>query len=50
LSTFSASDPALPLFGEVSDADRIDPTDAAFVDVVHTSGGKCLLLTKIHQS
>jgi len=34
-------DPALPLFGEYanSDADRIDPEDADFVDVIHTAGG-----------
>jgi len=35
----SALDPALPLFGERPDAERIDPTDAQFVDVIHTAGG-----------
>jgi len=33
---FIALDPALPLFGEATDEGRIDPTDADFVDVIHT--------------
>jgi hypothetical protein len=35
----TAMDPALPLFGGVSDEGRIDKGDALFVDVLHTSGG-----------
>lgn len=38
----SALDPALPLFGERPDSERIDPTDAQFVDVIHTAGGGLL--------
>jgi hypothetical protein len=38
----TALDPALPLFGVKGDEDRIDPTDAAFVDVIHTAGGSIL--------
>lgn len=37
-----ALDPALPLFGGRDDTQRIDPTDAAFVDVFHTSMGTLL--------
>jgi len=39
LPRITASDPALPLFGSVSDEGRIDSTDAIFVDVIHTAGG-----------
>jgi len=35
----SAYDPAGPLFANADDAVRIDPTDADFVDVIHTNGG-----------
>jgi phosphatidic acid-selective phospholipase A1 len=35
----SAYDPAMPLFANADDADRIDPSDAEFVDVTHTAGG-----------
>lgn len=35
----AALDPALPLFDGVTDDYRIDPSDAAFVDVIHTAGG-----------
>jgi len=31
-------DPALPLFGVAPDSGRIDPSDAALVDVIHTAG------------
>lgn len=40
LSTLIALDPALPLFGDVSDENRIDPSDAEYVDVIHTAGGE----------
>lgn len=33
-------DPALPLFGDKDDSQRIDPSDAQFVDVIHTAMGK----------
>jgi hypothetical protein len=39
LPRITASDPALPLFGDISDEGRIDKSDALFVDVIHTSGG-----------
>ncbi|CAG7723479.1 unnamed protein product [Allacma fusca] len=42
LGRLTGLDPALPLFGEKTDADRIDPTDAAFVDVIHTAAGTLL--------
>jgi len=32
-------DPALPLFGVEPESGRFDPSDADFVDVVHTAGG-----------
>lgn len=32
-------DPALPLFGNIPLAERLDESDAQFVDVVHTAGG-----------
>ncbi len=35
----TALDPALPLFGVKEPADRLDPSDADFVSVVHTAGG-----------
>ncbi|CAG7728321.1 unnamed protein product [Allacma fusca] len=35
-------DPALPLFGDVDDSKRLAPSDAAFVDVIHTAGGTML--------
>jgi len=31
-------DPARPLFDVADDADRLDPSDADFVDVIHTAG------------
>jgi hypothetical protein len=31
-------DPSGPLFHSVGRADRLDPTDAQFVDVIHTAG------------
>ncbi|OXA57954.1 pancreatic lipase-related protein 2 [Folsomia candida] len=39
IARITAMDPALPLFGERPDSERIDPTDATFVDVIHTAGG-----------
>jgi len=42
LGRITALDPALPLFGEKPDSDRIDPSDAAFVDVIHVAGGNIL--------
>jgi hypothetical protein len=35
-------DPALPRFGAVDDSGRIDPSDAAFVDIIHTAAGTLL--------
>ena len=31
-------DPSGPLFHSVGRADRLDPSDAQFVDVIHTAG------------
>lgn len=42
IGRITAYDPALPLFGAADDTGRIDPTDAAFVDVIHTAGGTLL--------
>jgi len=42
LPRITALDPALPLFGAEDDSGRIDPTDAVFVDVIHTAGGGLL--------
>jgi hypothetical protein len=39
---FLALDPALPLFGERTDDERIDPSDAGFVNVIHSSMGTLL--------
>ncbi len=33
IARITALDPALPLFGSAPDSDRIDPSDANFVDV-----------------
>jgi len=38
----TALDPALPRFGDAKDDNRIDPTDADFVDVIHTNAGVLL--------
>jgi len=42
IGRITALDPALPLFGQKEDDERIDPTDATYVDVVHTAGGHML--------
>jgi len=42
LGRITALDPALPLFGAADDSGRIDPSDAAFVDVIHSAGGTLL--------
>jgi len=44
LPRITALDPALPLFGhgQTDDSGRIDPTDAVFVDVIHSAGGTLL--------
>ncbi|ODM94556.1 Pancreatic triacylglycerol lipase [Orchesella cincta] len=43
LPRITALDPALPLFEDATDENRIDPSDAAYsypyVDVIHTAGG-----------
>jgi len=39
IARITALDPALPLFGNKPDSERIDPNDATFVDVIHTSMG-----------
>jgi len=39
LGRISGHDPALPRFGAAPDEGRLDPTDAAFVDVIHTASG-----------
>jgi len=39
IARITGLDPALPLFGERPDSERLDPSDADFVDVIHTSGG-----------
>ncbi|XP_059169058.1 inactive pancreatic lipase-related protein 1-like [Physella acuta] len=36
LGRISGLDPASPLFSDLSNAVRLDPTDASFVDVIHT--------------
>ena len=35
---FIGLDPAMPWFDLVSEEERIQPTDAEFVDVIHTDG------------
>jgi len=42
IARITALDPALPRFGVAKDADRIDPTDAEYVVVVHTNAGSLL--------
>ncbi|CAL8131408.1 unnamed protein product [Orchesella dallaii] len=42
IGRISALDPALPLFGVREDHQRIDPTDASFVVVLHTAMGTLL--------
>jgi len=42
LPIIHALDPALPLFGERTDNLRIDPSDADFVNVIHTASGTLL--------
>jgi len=42
IGRITALDPALPLFGEKPDDQRIDPSDADFVDVLHTAMGTLL--------
>jgi len=39
IGRISGLDPALPLFGSKDDSQRIDPSDAVFVDVMHTAMG-----------
>lgn len=39
LSRITGLDPALPLFKYDDPANRLDRSDAKFVDVLHTSGG-----------
>jgi pancreatic triacylglycerol lipase len=39
-----ALDPAGPYFENTDPAVRLDPTDALFVDVIHTDGSHNLLL------
>ncbi|KFM61335.1 Pancreatic lipase-related protein 1, partial [Stegodyphus mimosarum] len=43
LGRISALDPAGPRFYDAPLAERLDPTDAQFVDVIHTDGGRGLL-------
>lgn len=38
-SSFIGLDPALPLFEDGSANRRLGPTDAQFVDIIHTDGG-----------
>jgi hypothetical protein len=44
LSDFIGLDPAGPFFENTDPAVRLDPTDALFVDVIHTDGAHNLLL------
>ncbi|XP_046993990.1 lipase member H-like [Schistocerca americana] len=39
LNRITGMDPAAPLFGSESAADRLDASDAGFVQVIHTNGG-----------
>jgi hypothetical protein len=38
IARLTGLDPALPLFGNMPDSERIDPSDAEYVDVIHTAG------------
>lgn len=37
--SFLGLDPALPLFATLNDQWKLDPSDAEFVDVIHTGAG-----------
>lgn len=39
VARISGLDPAMPWFLTVTTDDRLDPSDAEFVDVIHTCGG-----------
>jgi len=39
IARITGLDPALPRFGALEDDCRLDPTDASFVDVIHTAAG-----------
>jgi len=39
IARITGLDPALPGFGTIPDDSRIDPTDAEFVDIIHTASG-----------
>lgn len=36
---FSGLDPALPFFATLKNEWKLDPSDATFVDIIHTSAG-----------
>lgn len=40
LSLYTGLDPASPYFEDEDPAVRLDPSDAIFVDVIHTDGRK----------